>query len=309
MDALERITNLVALLLEAREPLTAEQIKVQLGSLYPVNAAAFRGAFERDKAVMREVGIPYEMEVLSGDQAGASAYWIDRSKYELADLDLSPDERQALQLAMATTRLSDGSLGVLKLGGDAAGGASQAATLVNVYVPELAELPALHAAVASRCEVSFVYRGTSRRLQPYGLLLRTGRWYVVGLDVDHHEQRTYRVDRIEGEVTIGSPGSFEAPSNFDAAAAFPADPRQLGGDDEASDRAVVRIFSRRAALLGVADEQEDDGSVTVEVPCANRDAFRAWLFAWGDDAEVVGPAEVREQTVSWLRAIAARGAK
>jgi len=305
VDALERITNLVALLLETRRPLTTEQIRDQLAGMYPANPAAFRGAFERDKAVMREVGIPYEMEVLSGDQAGRTAYWIERSKYELADLDLRPDERQALQLAMATTRLSEGSVGVLKLGGDAPNAAPQAAALINVYVPELDELPALHGAVASHCEVTFAYRGIQRRLQPYGLLLRSGRWYVVGHDLDQHEQRTYRVDRIEGPVAIGTPDSFVAPSNFDAATAFPADARQLGATDDTADRAVVRIYSRRATLLGETAEHAD-GSVTVEVPCANRDAFRAWLFSWGDEAEVVGPAEVRQQTVAWLRSVAAR---
>jgi len=50
--------------------------------------------------------------------------------------------------------------------------------------------------------------------------------------------------------------------------------------------------------------QHDDGSVDVEVPCANRVAFRTWLFAMVDRAEVLSPPEVREQVVSWLREMA-----
>ena len=45
--------------------------------------------------------------------------------------------------------------------------------------------------------VEFEYRGTLRRLDPYGLLLRGGFWYVVGHDHGHDELRTYRVDRID----------------------------------------------------------------------------------------------------------------
>ena len=82
-QALERITNLLALLLETRVPLTAEQIAHELAGQYPEHLPAMRGAFERDKAVLRDVGIPIHTEVLSGDQAGRTAYSIDRDQYEL----------------------------------------------------------------------------------------------------------------------------------------------------------------------------------------------------------------------------------
>jgi hypothetical protein len=49
-DQLERTTNLLALLLESRVPLTLDDIVNQLGDQYPTGHAAMRGAFERDKA-------------------------------------------------------------------------------------------------------------------------------------------------------------------------------------------------------------------------------------------------------------------
>ena len=298
MDQLERVTNLVALLLEARAPMTTEQIEQALADFYPNKAAAFRGAFERDKAVLREIGIPVRQEVLSGANAGRTAYWIDRAAYESVDMDLADDERQALQLAVATTRLSNGSYGMLKLGGDAT-----AATLVNAYVPELDDLPILHDAVARRREVGFGYHGSPRRLRPHGLLLRNSRWYVVGHDLDRDDQRVYRVDRIEGAISVGPAEAFDAPTDFDAAAAFPADPRQLG--DGETEQATVRITNNRGALIPGATA-DGHGSVTVEVPCTNRDAFRAWLFAWGADAEVIAPADVRAEVIAWLDELAGR---
>ena len=94
VDALERITNLVALLLHTPRPLTLEQIANELEGQYPAGDAALRGAFERDKAVLRDVGVPLDTEVLGGNDAGKTAYRIDRRRYELADLDLADDERR-----------------------------------------------------------------------------------------------------------------------------------------------------------------------------------------------------------------------
>ena len=126
-DAVERITNLVALLLETRAPLTADQIATELRGQYPAGTAALRGAFERDKALLREIGVPLEQAVLAGADAGRTAYWIDRRRYELADLELADDERAALELAVAAARLGDAQFGLLKLGAQGRGGAARLA--------------------------------------------------------------------------------------------------------------------------------------------------------------------------------------
>ena len=51
-----------------------------------------------------------------------------------------------------------------------------------------------------------------RRLEPYGLVLKAGRWYVVA----GPGPRTYRVDKIL-ELTLGE-GEFELPPDFDLVA-------------------------------------------------------------------------------------------
>ncbi|MFM7685431.1 MAG: helix-turn-helix transcriptional regulator [Actinomycetota bacterium] len=303
-DPTERVTNLIALLKNSRLPLTLEQILNELGDQYPDGAANSRATFERDKAVLRELGVPVETTVLTGEDAGRTAYRIDPRRYELADLDLTDDERQALQVAAAAWHVADTRFGMLKLGGEGLRSHSVAAN-----VPELPVLPGLRQAAASRAEVSFTYSGRARRLWPYSLLLRDGFWYVIGWDVDAAEVRTYRPDRIEGDVTTGEAGVFERPADFDARTAFPADPRLLG--DELEARARVRVDATRAvrALQSARPEevvaQHNDGSVELEVPCANLDAFRSWLFGFGEHAEVLGPPEVRTAVVSWLEQMVA----
>lgn len=307
-EPLERLTNLLALLLETKQPITLEQIANEMLGQYPTNDAARRGSFERDKSVLRDLGVPIEQTVLGGDQAGRTAYRIDRRRYELADLNLSDDERHALQVAVAAARTDDswGQEGLWKLGV----GSEQPALSVAATMPTSAALPPLREAVSSRSSARFRYREQERLLQPYGLLLRDGRWYVIGLDEAHAEVRTYRVDRIEGTVTIGAPASFTRPANFDIHSVFPADPKLLGDADAEVTRATVWVSATRALLVAAEVGEEavvrrlDDGSIEVEVPYVNRVAFRSWLFGLTDNAVVVAPDELRRDTIAWLTALA-----
>lgn len=310
-EPLERMTNLLALLLETKVPLTLVQIAGELSGQYPAKAPALRGAFERDKAVLREIGVPIDQEVLGGDQAGQTAYRIDRRRYELADLELSDDERHALQLAVAAVRTDEswGREGLLKLGA----GGERPSRAVAATVPTFESLPPLREAIASKSSVRFRYREAGRVLDPYGLLLRDGYWYVIGHDHAHDAVRTYRVDRIDGTVEAGAGGAFDRPKDFDIRAVFPSDPKLLGEAENEISRAVVRIDATRAAL--VAGEVGDaavvarsaDGSIDVEVPCVNRDAFRSWLLGLTDHAVVISPDDVRVEMVGWLTDIISSG--
>ena len=78
VDQLERTTNLLALLLETRVPLTLDDIVNQLARPVPGGHAAMRGAFERDKGLLRDIGVPIETEVLARHQRRADrrTAWI-----------------------------------------------------------------------------------------------------------------------------------------------------------------------------------------------------------------------------------------
>jgi predicted DNA-binding transcriptional regulator YafY len=307
-DPLERLTNLVALLLEARQPLTLEQIADALAGQYPTGETARRGAFERDKAALRDGGVPIETEVLSGERAGTTGYRIDRRRYEL-HLDLTADETRALQLAVAAVHLRpDWSAdALLKLG--APDDADPAGTAPAAVLASLPSLPVLFEASTRRATVRFRYNDRQRDLDPYGLLTRDGFWYVAGFDHGHGELRTFRVDRIQGDVTAGPPDAFAVPAGFDLVHVLPEDPKAMG---EAQD-ATVAVAAVRAAKVAAEVgedavlERRPDGSIVVRVPCGNRPAFRSWLLGLLDDAVVLGPAEVRAEVTAWLGAIAEGG--
>ncbi|MFM2070527.1 MAG: putative proteasome accessory factor, partial [Actinomycetota bacterium] len=301
---IERVTSLLALLLERRTSLTLRQIADELSSMYPSGQAALRGAFERDKALLRDIGVPIETEVLGGDQAGETAYRIDRDRYELRGLELDDDERRALQVAVAATRSEAGQEGIWKLGGAVA----QVPTVV-ANLPQLDALPMLRTAIGAHHSIGFTYRQVERVLDPYGLLLRRGFWYVMGHDHGHGERRTYRVDRIESDVSVDEESRFERPADFRPDLEFPDDPKQLGTDDVrfatvAVHGGIAEIVRRDLGADAVRSGPSDD-PVVFEVPCSNVVAFRSWLLGLGLHAEVLAPADVRADVIGWLSRIAA----
>ncbi len=309
-DRVERLTNLLAVLLETRRGLSLREIADALEGQYPSEEKPRRQAFERDKAALREIGVPIEMEVQTGDRfAGQTRYRIDRASYELDDLDLDPDEMRALQVAVATVR-TDSGVGreaLLKLGG---GAESVDRPPVSAVLPDRPELPMIRSAVATRSPVTFTYRGEQRTVEPWGVLLRGGFWYLVGHDRLRDAKRTFRIDRFDGEIDVGEADAFERPIDFDPRTAFPADPKQIGHAIDDAVEATVRVSAMRAPAtereLG-ADRvvaRHPDGSIDVLVPATNLDAFRSWVIGLVDHAVVLGPAHVRDDIVEWLRRVA-----
>lgn len=297
--------NLLALLVQRSQPLTLRQIRNELGSQYPESDVAARAAFERDKAELRDMGIPIEMVTLGGDHAGEGAYTVDRRSYELSDLGLTEAELEALKLAAATVRIgaAHGEAALWKLGGERA--LEQPLTSVHIELDrEL--MPVLAEGVVERRVLEFVYNGENRRVHPYGLLARGGFWYIVGFDELRADRRVFRVDRIEGGVTAGVPKSFNRPDGFNLAKAVATEHELLADGDSAHSSALVLVDASLATRVraefgdDAVVRRRKDGAIEFNIPCANLAAFRVWLFAMVDRAEVLGPPEMRTQVRGWL---------
>jgi predicted DNA-binding transcriptional regulator YafY len=319
-DPLERLTNLLALLLETREPLTQDRIANELAGQYPVDAVARRGAFERDKALLRAEGVPIESVVTSD---GGTAYRIDRNRFELADLGLTPAETRALQVAVATVHLGTGwgEDALLKLDAGSGAGTEQAAPATvdasmavgAMAAPASVEvLPTLFDANSRRAPVTFGYRTGTRTVDPYGLVSRDGFWYLVGRDHDRDDVRTFRVDRMVGDVETGAAHSFTVPPGFEPAAALVKDARALG---DGPSEALVLVDAGHAGRVLVdlgepaVRERRGDGAIVFAVPCANLWAFRSWLLGFLEHAEVLEPASVRDHVVAWLAGVVHAGSQ
>lgn len=304
-NRLERLLNLTAALLNATRPLTSSDLaELVPGYPDPTDKATFRRAFERDKESLREMGIPVQLVEVPGSDPPEQGYRIRRQDYALRDPGLEPDELAAIHLATAAVRMDGlpGTEAVWKLGG-APAAAEQGATLAAL--PAFPQLVPLFGAVAERAPVTFGYRGETRTVDPYRLSFSRGRWYLDGWDHARQDDRQFRLDRIEGDVTLGAAGSFERP---ELASGGPAQPWQLGVDEPVVARLAVDADQAGWALdhLGDAEvvEERPDGGIVVELTVTNREAFRSFVLGFLDHAEVLGPRELRDELVAWVKELA-----
>ncbi len=302
LDRLERVTDLVLVLLETPRPLTLDAIAHQVPG-YPAEHAARRQAFERDKRLLRDEGIPVLTEHLAGNEQ--YGYRIDRDAFYLPDLALEPDEQVALSLAVAGVHLGDpsGRDALLKLGAAGLGDVRPIASIVPT--PALIEL---FEAVRTKATAAFAYRtGRDRRVAPLGLWFRFGHWYLVAWDLDSHAVRTFRVDRIEGDVTRSEPADG-VPDDIDVEAALPDEPWDADSDDRVEMRIKVdAVEARRVADQVGADKvvrRLDDGSIELVLAVNSFASIRSWVLGLADHVTVLEPPSFRDDLVEWLTALA-----
>lgn len=300
---LERLLNLVAELIHTDRPLPASEIRARLDT-YPADDDSFKRAFERDKDALREMNIPIEMA--HDSRSGEIGYFIDRDAYGLPDPDLAADERAALHLAAAAVRLdgTDVTAGMAKLGGVGTGG--DAVPRQMAVLPSAPQLGALLDAVSNHRRLRFRHRGKDRTVDPFQLMVDRGQWYLRAWDVDAAGIRTYRVDRIEGEVESDEPGSV---TEMIDAAEYPVELAEWALGDGEPTTVTVRVAPARVPLAtrivgtGATVRDNDDGSVDIDLPVRRMDGLRGFVLSFLGDAEVVSPPEVRAELIAWLEAI------
>ncbi len=298
----ERVLNLLALLLDTRRVLTREEIVHDVAG-YPAQITAYRRAFERDKETLRGMGVPLTTESIGdGSELG---YRVRPEDYYLPDLGLDAEEAAALRVAVSAVSLGShaGQGALMKLGG-----------LADEAVAPLASLPiapalaTLFEAFRARAVVTFTHRDRVRTVEPWGLSSKRGHWYVVGFDRDRDAVRAFRADRIDGDVEVGTPGAFDAPPDFRPDDHVESRPWLLGDSPAVTVRMRVdsdHIDAVIAELGADATVQEGVDGAVVEMPVTNPAAFRAFVLGFLEHAEVLEPPEVRADVVSWLERVAA----
>ena len=220
----ERLLNLVICLLSTRQFLAKEQIRTAVPQYAECPSdEAFDRMFERDKEELRDMGIPLETggnDAWFDDEVG---YRVDRAAYALPEVSFTPTSWPC-----SASRPASGSrpawprrppARVLKL--KAAGVEPDLGSLVGIEPRVRTSEPAfepVYAAVRDRRPIRFPYRTpgqagvTERHLEPWGIVSRHGRWYVVGHDLMRGATRVFRLSRVAGPVrAVGRPGDVQVP--------------------------------------------------------------------------------------------------
>ncbi|MET9502124.1 YafY family protein [Streptomyces sp. NPDC006622] len=169
------------------------------------------------------------------------------------------------------------------------------------YLPEVAD------AVWNNRVLDIAYRrwrtptDVDRRLEPYGLVLKAGRWYVVA----GPGPRTFRVDQILR--LTASEERFVRPDHFDLAAHWTAYQRDFHERLHTA-RAVVRLAPgvTLARATPVGGGTEADGRTVVTVPIESVARAHDEFLRLGTDVEVLAPPELRARLARTVTALAER---
>ncbi|MGW6361110.1 helix-turn-helix transcriptional regulator [Streptomyces sp. NPDC055092] len=175
--------------------------------------------------------------------------------------------------------------------------------------PEL--LPAVADAVWDDRVVRARYRRdeagaeVERELEPYGLVLKAGVWYLCARVAGGGPHRVYRIGRFTGveageerfvrDEEFDLPGFWEeraeqfARSILRAEVVVRLSPAGLRQLPYATEPVSVR------AARESAGEPDEEGWVTVTLPVESEDVAYGQLFALGPEAEVLAPAGLRER--------------
>ena len=299
-SVIERVINLLIYLLESPDPVTADQIRQTVPGYDQSSDEAFHRMFERDKDVLRHLGVPLERKALDAWEVDFG-YTVDPALYAIPDPGLTEEEMAALSLAARMVRLGEGNAGLdglRKLGGVERGvGLEPLGADLGTGAAVLGDL---FGAITDRRVVGFDYRGKWRVLKPYGLAHRRGHWYLVG--ATPKGERVYRVDRLTELKVEDSPGAFKPPPGFDIRGLMARLPWESGQDEEV--KALVRfdpdVAWWSARTLGVSPPES--GTLDIEVPVANRDAFMGWILSFGSSAEVLSPEDLRAEVKANVKA-------
>lgn len=302
--------NLAICLLLARRFVEKSQIREVVEGYHDLSDAAFERTFERDKDELRAMGVPVETgsnSALFPDEIG---YRIRRKDFELPPISFTPEETAALGLAAtvweSATQAEQAVSALAKL--RAAGVDPDPERLAGLAPSIGAREPAfgpIWAATAERVPLRFSYKGLPRRVQPWAMAYRRGAWYLVALDLDKGERRTYKISRIESDVArLGKPGSYQIPAEVEMDAVLAG--LEPGPADA---EAIVAIRDGRAADLRrrarpVDAEGVPSGFTAYAVSYSRSGDFVGELCGHGADVIALAPAGIRRSVIAQLTAVA-----
>jgi predicted DNA-binding transcriptional regulator YafY len=320
-DKLIRQLSLVAFLMAERRAVTARDIKGQVEGYQEMSDEAFARRFYSDRAELIALGVPLHSQ--RDEYTGEELYTMRSERYFLPPLELTDDELAALEtclyllegkfayaepLRLALQNLALGRPGFAEAPTDTA-------MRVEVLDPEYSvemqgRLGKLEAAISKQRTVKFPYWSISRdeererTVNPYALFQDAGAWYVVGLDLDAEDERTFRVSRIRGEIRFATrrERDFRLPAEFDVDRYRGRPPWQIG---DAVAEARIEVAGDTAWWVErTYGTKVEDGVFATEY--SSLPLLASWVLRQDGRAVPQAPDELRREVARALRAVRER---
>lgn len=303
---IERLINLTIALLATKRYLTKSEIFRTVEG-YEGSAETKERMFERDKDDLRSLGITIDVgsfDPLFNDEAG---YRIRSESYQLDLGDITPTEMSLLSLAadawQGAAFAEQAQSAILKLSSI---GVPADPIDIPGFSPKLSnsskDLETISGAIGGSDYLIFDYLSPSllserREVIPIALSNKSGFWYVSGVDKAVQEVRTFRLDRVQGAITVlKNKEDFEFPTDFELDQTVASSAIRFAIIDVRKGKGhAIRALATSVTDLGEWDQ--------IKVPIYTIEYLTAQILWHGDDVFVHEPVDLRENVVQQLEAL------
>jgi proteasome accessory factor C len=330
-EKLIRQLSLISFLMAQGRPVSALEIKREVEGYSDMNDDAFARRFYADRAELESLGIELGVEKPGEGFFEAELYSLPPENFYLDAIKFTDDELAAMSTALmllsegefayaeplrlALQQVAWGHPNPLKEGERAP---VEMAMTASAGGRELSQrLSKIETAISRRKTVEFTYytmerdETEKRKVDPFHLVFRGGQFYLIGHAHEREAVRVFRLSRIQGKVGYASKAEhdFSPPENFDRRDYGQRADWQLG---ETRGRAQIFVRDRIAWLIkrdfGAYGElrsaKKSDGAPgkgsIFETDYASPRELIAWVLRWRQNAQVLGPDELREEAESRL---------
>jgi len=301
----ERLVNLVIALLATKRFLTKSEIFRTIEG-YEGSSESMERMFERDKDELRALGIEIEVSALDplfDDEIGYRIrfenYVMDHSGFttnEIAYMSLAAQvwkEEALSEIAQHAMRKLAGLASPIDI--------SEIPAIAPVLINAPKFLNEIIDCISKRRTIEFIYldsemKTQSRQVNVYSYFSFKGNWYFSGLDLRKAEIRTFKCDRIVGDVSV-SKGSkmYEIPEEY-----IPSTESEENAY-ELTAQLLVRKgrgsqLRNRASKIVTAEDFD-----AVDVPYSSENELLSLVLWHLDDVQVLAPSVLRDSVIKSLK--------
>lgn len=301
----ERLVNLVIALLATKRYLTKSEIFRTIEG-YEGSSESMERMFERDKDELRALGIEIEVSALDplfDDEIGYRIrfenYVMDHSGFttsEIAYMSLAAQvwkEEALSEIAQHAMRKLSGLASPIDI--------SEIPAIAPVLINAPKFLNEIIDCISKRRTIEFVYldsemKTQSRQVNVYSYFSFKGSWYFSGLDVRKMEIRTFKCDRIVGDVSV-SKGSkmYEIPEEYIPSTESEENAYELTAQLLVRKGRGSQLRNRASKI--VTGEDFD----AVDVPYSSENELLSLVLWHLDDVQVLAPSVLRDSVIKSLK--------